>query len=36
MEYLDIDILLAGKSYSNKIECANMYKNHIKSQEDYQ
>jgi len=35
MEYLDIDILLAGKSYSNKIECANMYKNHIKSQENY-
>ena len=35
MEYIDIDILLAGKSYSNKVECANMYKNHIESQKSY-
>ena len=34
MEYLDIDILLAGSSYSNKVECSNMYKNHIESQID--
>ena len=33
-EYLDIDILLAGKSYPNKTECANMFQNHIKSQID--
>lgn len=34
MEYLDIDILMAGSSYSNKVECSNMYKNHIESQID--
>ena len=34
MEYIDIDILLAGLSYPNKTECANMFQNHIKSQID--
>jgi len=34
MEYLDIDIILTGKSYPNKIECLNMYKAHITSQKN--
>ena len=34
MEYIDIEILLAGLSYPNKTECANMFQNHIKSQID--
>ena len=32
MEYIDIDILLVGLSYPNKVECANMFQNHIDSQ----
>tara|TARA_Y100001970_G_C14250177_1_gene871242 strand:- start:2013 stop:4790 length:2778 start_codon:yes stop_codon:yes gene_type:complete len=34
MEYLDIEIILAGKSYSNKVDCSNMYKTHITSQKN--
>ena len=34
MEYLDIEIILTGKSYSNKVDCSNMYKTHIISQKN--